>query len=274
MENKEFVEVENLENEEWRDVVGYEGLYCVSTLGRVYNTQKGVINKQYANKNGYMYVSLRKKDKENLCTVHRLVATAFIENPFNKKCVDHIDGDRRNNRLSNLRWCTHIENNANPITRERMSLGAKHRFTTEDGHKKRRGTGKGKHTLNNSHSAVAVLQKDKEGNLIKEWDCIKRIEIELGYCYAYIRMCLTGTRPFAYGYKWEYRDGERRSYNTKNLTNKKKKIIKYDINGSAIKEYNSIKEACEDNQITAHCIRLCINGHREYSCGYVWKFAD
>ena len=108
--------------EEWRDVVGYEGLYQVSNLGRV----KGVARKvnrnghmvsvperllnQSDNTNGYLRVSLSKGNHVKQAFVHRLVAEAFVDNPKGCKYIAHLDSDRHNNKPDNLVWCTQSEN--------------------------------------------------------------------------------------------------------------------------------------------------------------------
>lgn len=100
--------------EVWRDVVGYEGKYQVSNFGRVksLNYNRTGIEKLLCPKKSahYLRVTLRNdmgaKDK----CIHRLVAQAFIPNPDNKSEVNHIDGDKRNNHLSNLEWVIHSEN--------------------------------------------------------------------------------------------------------------------------------------------------------------------
>lgn len=58
----------------------------------------------------YLYINLRKDNKTHFCRIHRLVAKTFIPNPDNLPCVNHKDGDRLNNRVDNLEWCTHQEN--------------------------------------------------------------------------------------------------------------------------------------------------------------------
>lgn len=115
------------EGEEWKDVVGFEGLYYVSNLGRVASAQfHGVHNFRlmsvYSDPLGYEFVKLRnwKKGIEKSVPVHRLVAEAFIPNPENKPQVDHIDTNPSNNFLSNLRWVTELENQRNPLTLERL----------------------------------------------------------------------------------------------------------------------------------------------------------
>jgi hypothetical protein len=89
--------------EYWRPVVGLEGRYEVSTLGRVMNSKTGkILNPVIRNKYGYLSVCLSKQMKY----IHRLMAEAFIPNPENKPSVDHIDGNPQNNCVDNLRWCT------------------------------------------------------------------------------------------------------------------------------------------------------------------------
>jgi hypothetical protein len=108
--------------EVWKDIVGFEGFYQVSNLGRVKSLEKKVpygyglrtiperILKNNINQCGYCYVVLYKDTCKRKHKVHRLVAEAFIENPNNKKCVNHKDGNKQNNCVDNLEWVTHSEN--------------------------------------------------------------------------------------------------------------------------------------------------------------------
>ena len=100
----------SLENEIWKDIVGYDGKYQVSNLGRVKNSYNHVMT-IILDKDGYCQVSLRKTNG-NACLkrLHRLVASAFIPNIENKKYVNHIDGNKKNNNVQNLEWCTNSEN--------------------------------------------------------------------------------------------------------------------------------------------------------------------
>lgn len=106
----------------WKDVVGYEGLYKVSNLGRIRSldrvvahhtagtaVRKGKIRKLSFDGN-YLNVSFTKDKKTVTRRIHRVVAEAFIPNPDNLSDVDHIDCDKLNNCVSNLRWCTSAEN--------------------------------------------------------------------------------------------------------------------------------------------------------------------
>lgn len=102
--------------EEWRDVVGYEGLYQVSNLGRIKSLIKstrikdpdGILRTQIHN--GYVLLNLYKDSKQTKKAVHRIVCEAFHPNPKNKKCVNHKDFNRQNNCADNLEWCTYREN--------------------------------------------------------------------------------------------------------------------------------------------------------------------
>ena len=96
--------------EVWRPVVGYEGHYEVSNLGNVRNSRTGYVLKPIDKGIGYMSVGLSKHGKVEQYYIHRLVATAFVENPNNYNVVNHLDESRDNNRADNLEWTTNLAN--------------------------------------------------------------------------------------------------------------------------------------------------------------------
>ena len=93
----------------WKDVVGYEGLYEISSIGNVRNRKTKKVLKPN-NTDGYNQVGLYKNGKKKYYMIHRLVGFAFIPNPDGKPLVNHKDSNRKNNVLTNLEWVTHQEN--------------------------------------------------------------------------------------------------------------------------------------------------------------------
>ena len=116
-------------NEEiWKDIEGYEGLYQVSNWGRVKSLARIDENNHPVKERimkpsksfGYLYVSLSKHGKYKRIRIHRLVAIAFIPNPDNKEEVGHKDETRTNNHVDNLEWVSKKENNNMPLHIERV----------------------------------------------------------------------------------------------------------------------------------------------------------
>ncbi len=98
--------------EHWKPIEGYEGLYEVSDYGRVVSLRRApkLVLSQSTSSTRYMRVSLNKNGSHKTVLVHRLVAKAFISNPFHKPQVNHKDGNRQNNLVENLEWVTSSEN--------------------------------------------------------------------------------------------------------------------------------------------------------------------
>jgi hypothetical protein len=99
-------------SENWKSIDGYRN-YEVSWWGRVRNTKTGRIFKNCLNAGGYPIVNLSKHGQSKTHYVHQLVAREWVSNPSEKRCVDHIDGDRCNNHWENLRYATYAENSRN-----------------------------------------------------------------------------------------------------------------------------------------------------------------
>jgi hypothetical protein len=111
------------ENEIWKPIPGYEGLYEVSSIGRIKALPKRIkgnnggvrfqpemIMKLNPTKHGYLHITLCNQRNEKTWKVHRLVALVFVDNPHNKPIVNHIDNDKTNNAAWNLEWVTYKEN--------------------------------------------------------------------------------------------------------------------------------------------------------------------
>lgn len=180
----------------WKDIDGFEGYYQVSNLGRVKSLERIrianngksetaqfqvkekilAISKQTQ---GYSQVNLCKDGTQKTHRLNRLVAITFIPNPENKPEVNHIDGNKDNNCVSNLEWVTSKENTRHKLT----------------------------HGLNKTRSR-AVLKVDDNGNVVAEFDSIKSAAESVNGSKGNICMACKGlkSREKAYGYYWRYKE--------------------------------------------------------------------
>lgn len=155
-----------LEFEEYKEIFPS---YYISNFGNIKHDNNFL--KKCIHSNGYEQVNIRIGNKYVTKLIHRLVAVAFIPNPENKKYVDHIDGNKLNNKIENLRWCTANEN---------MNFGNFIKKKRE--YKVKRIDAKGNVEIFNDVSDICVNKWEK---------------------YV-ILQCCNGKRKTAYGYKWEY----------------------------------------------------------------------
>ena len=178
-----------MKNEEWRDVVGYEGRYQVSSMGRVKSLERKVrhwrggeriqkerILKPSNDRRGYLLVSLCDGEKRKTFSVHRLVCQAFHENPDNKPQVNHINEIKTDNRACNLEWCT-CKQNVNHGTRTERSA-------------KSRSKPVGQYTL--------------DGELVKIWPSPCEAGKQIGLSDSHVSKVANGKLKTAYGYIWKY----------------------------------------------------------------------
>lgn len=170
----------------WKDIKGYEGLYKISNFGNVKSLNIKRNKKLSMNRCGYLFVNLSKNDVRKNFLVHRLVAAAFIENPENLPCVNHIDEDKTNNCVNNLEWCSYEYNN-NYGTRIHKMICTQ---------------------LNRKDLSKTLLQFDLNGNFIKEYCSLRDAARSLGnkYFCSLISRCSNGIIKTAYGYKWKYKE--------------------------------------------------------------------
>jgi len=110
--------------EQWKMIEGFPDYY-VSTLGRVFSLKRFIIMKPSTNGNGYVSVSLSNSLAKRTRDIHRLVALAFIENPEEKKYVDHKNNIQDDNQISNLRWATASQNGQNSKIKKNNTCGVK-----------------------------------------------------------------------------------------------------------------------------------------------------
>ena len=166
----------------WKDIKGYEGLYQVSNLGRVKrlrfinkntNIEKERIKSQKIRKDGYLEVALYKNGKGKSIQVHRIVAKTFIPNIENKAQVNHIDGNKKNNNVSNLEWVLGSENMIHSARQLRNNVRK-------------------------------INQYDLDGRYLATYSSITIAGEINGIRESSIANVLAGRRNKAYGYKWRY----------------------------------------------------------------------
>lgn len=186
--------------ENWRDVVGYEGIYEVSDYGcvRKRKGKKVRYKKCSKDKKGYSIIYLSKNGKGKCCFVHRLVYESFRGRLTDGYEIDHINTVRDDNRLENLRAVTPKENCNNPITRDRYLEAIKKLTSSEEWRQKNR-------EANRRRLNKPVLQLDKDtGEVIRKWQCASDAERELGMSHGNIGLCCHGRQKTAGGFKWKF----------------------------------------------------------------------
>lgn len=177
----------------WRDIPNYEGLYQISNFGRVkslskYHSRKEIVMILRDNMYGYLTVGLSKNNKTKRIKVHKLVMDSFNHDrsifkyapnenisdiDLNKLEINHIDGNKHNNNVANLEWCT-------------KSYNSIHSYK------------------NKLHKNIPVNQFSLNGELIKTWFCAKVAAKELGIYNSNIVHCCRHKRKQTGGYMWEY----------------------------------------------------------------------
>ena len=172
----------------WKDIEGYKGHYQISNYGNVRSLKKDAFLMKGGYLKGYKIINLWKNGTGKMFRVHRLVAAAFIPNPDNKPCVDHIDGDRTNNHADNLRWVTYLENNNNPITKKRLSENNAKNMQGKEG------------VLHPNSKPVKMM---KNGICLKTYQSIHLAKKD-GFNDTLIIRCCKGRMKKHKGYNWEY----------------------------------------------------------------------
>ena len=153
--------------------------YEISNLGKVRTIKTKRIRKTRISNKGYERIGIYINKKLKYFYIHRLVANNFMKNPNNYKEINHINENKLDNRLENLEYCD-TKYNCNYGTRTERIIKTKEKtFKT-------------------------IIQKDKNGNVIKKWKNIIEIKNNTNFNKHSIYKCCNGKHKTAYGYKWEY----------------------------------------------------------------------
>lgn len=259
------------EKEIWKDVVGYEGYYEVSNIGRVRRVSRyitgvngvtrfwrGRILKQTTTQDGYLRCILSKNGVSNNKRTHRLVAESFIENQENHPVINHKDENPANNHVDNLEWCSISYNN---------SYGTRtNRATNSEGFKDR-----------TERHKKAVLKIKTNGEIVEKFESLKdAYESNPDYKKASVAACCSNRLNTYKGYFWiyesDYSDEELQS--RIDITNKsqKVKVLQLDLDGNFIKEYESMGQASREVGVNSGSIHQCCNGVMKTAGNYKWEY--
>lgn len=183
--SEKWLSLNDLLNEEWKDIKKFEGLYQISNYGRVKslgnksNHRKEIILKANLSNKNYYKTCLHKNSIIKTFNVHRLVAEAFIENVFLKKEINHIDGNKKNNCVGNLEWVTRKENQIHAY-KNKLQVAKK-----------------------NNERSFPIYQLTLDGKIINTFPSIMEAERKTGIKNANIARACKRNQT-ACGYKWRY----------------------------------------------------------------------
>lgn len=222
----------------------YEGLYSIDRIGNVFSHISGKILKPHSNHRGYLMVDLYKDGKVKKGIIHRLVAITYIQNPNNLPEIDHIDTNRQNNSVENLRWCTRKENCNNP-------LSLKHSGDSKKGEK---------HYLYGkslSKEIKAKMSASRLGHTVSEETRRKISNANRGHIMSEEQKQLLS----------KSHKGKRMGKENQNA----KAVKQYDKYGNFIKLWGCISDASRELGISVTSISNCIKGLSKTSGGFIWK---
>lgn len=257
----------------WKPIPGYEDCYEISNFGKVKSIERIVkcgkhtihvkehMKKSFIGTLGYHIIMLSKNGKPKPFGLHRILAETFIPNPENKPEIDHINTNRADCSLNNLRWVTHRENTNNIITMQNK------RETTysPETNKKRLET---KRNKNSNCAPIYVYQYTKEGILVNSYYSIS--EAERNTKIRHIHSVLNNPSRSAGGYIWTSIPSDNIKYQRKNPN--KRCIQLYDKEGNLLNEWKSIAAASRDLDIPYNSIQCNLNS--TYPSKYNFKYKE
>lgn len=257
--------------EMWKPIDGYDGVYCVSNLGRIKSVQRNI---KYSSANqfgdgfdatrdfpekilktfitrGYEHVSLKKKANSKTFQVHRLVATYFVPNPNNYPIINHKDENKLNNRADNLEWCTH-KYNANYGTRNKRIADK---------------------LKDNPYFYIPVLCYTLDNKFVRKFESAVEAGKKVGISPSGITTCcrLGYGRTSAGGFKWKY---EKSNIDIESIDYKPqtKEVLQFDLDGNYIFSFKSKSEAAKAHKKNVRNFSKAVE--KGYAYDSLWIIAN
>lgn len=223
----------------WKDIPEYEGVYKCSNFGRIKSLKRKGKKEDYILGNrfdnyGYQQVLLCNPGKQWNVRIHVLVAKLFVDNPFNKPHVNHLDGNKSNPNYLNLEWCTHSENH-----KHAYAMGLKPKMPT---------------IKLTEQQALEIYNSNENAEILAK------------------RYGLVGRSIYQIkdGRSWGNTTGH--VYNKKELNFYKKTVIQMDLNGIEISEFESIADAARSIKGRVGDISRVCNGIKSSHKKFKWRF--
>lgn len=251
--------------EQWAEIHGYDGLYQISNFGRVKSMGNGLhsypiaIKKQVLGDVGYPTVGLSKNGVNKTHRTHRLVATAFIPNPFNKIQVNHKKAIKIDNRAWELEWATPKEDSIHAYSIGVLKLPSTSFNKGVD-----------------NHNSKPVSQYDSNGVFIKNY--ASQIEAYQLTKVKNISLACKGIYKTAGGFQWRFKGDKKgvlknaSKYNTGRYHHNSKPIYQYTIDGVFIKKWENARMAALELCIVVGSIGKAAKGKLNTAGGFKWEF--
>lgn len=260
------------EMEEWKDIPGYEGIYKISSLGNVYSYITKKMLHPSLSSTGYKNVQLYKHSKAKSYHVHFLVASVFL-NKIEGCEVNHIDGNKTNNAISNLEWVTKKENTnhaiQNNLRKPCPMIGRKGISNPTSKH---------------------ILQYSLSGEFIKEWCGISETARTLNCSSSIISSCLNNHRPTAKGFIWRYKESDTipqqitvqknvltyqgsHTWTQKN-PRKMHRIKQSSLDGKTVRIWDNYRQIVSETNFNNGNIYKVITGKCKTAYGFIWSYTD
>lgn len=254
---------------EWKDVVGYEGIYKVSSNGEIFSVISGKNLRPVKSSTGYLHVQLYLNHKPKTINVHKIVADAFLPPKDGCPEINHKDGNKANNDLTNLERVSKKEN-------------ARHAINTG----LRKSSPMAGRTGASNPRSKEILQYSLSGEYLRSFYGISEASRIIGCHSSAITACLTGRKKSGANYIWKYKtssdfplviDVPARVYPKGRTWKQKKKrdmhkIQQFTKNGELVNTWENYIELIKKTGFDNGNIYKCINGKIKTAYGYIWRY--